>query len=65
MFDRISVSISRRKGDQIFMKSDSLMQPLPGLVQGIYSVPNAQTITTVTWHSSSGIQDETKKSQAC
>lgn len=59
------VGVGRGEGDKVLVKGDGLMQPLPGLVQGVNSITNPQTVTTVTWHSSSGMQNEGKKSQAC
>lgn len=58
MFCPTGVGVSRREGDQVFVKGNGLMQPLPGLVQGINSITNSQTITAVTWHSSSWMQDQ-------
>lgn len=39
-------------GDQVVVQRDGLMQPLPGLVQGVDAVPNTQTISAVLLHSS-------------
>lgn len=47
------VSISRGEGDEVLVQSDGLVQPLPRLVQAVNSITNPQTVSTVTWHSSS------------
>lgn len=47
------VGVRRREGDQVLVEGDGLMQPLPSLVKAVYSITNTQTISTVTWHSSS------------
>lgn len=46
------VGLARGYGDQVVVQGNGLMQPLPGLVQGINAVPNTQTISAVLLHSS-------------
>lgn len=46
------VGLSRGDGNQVVVQGDSLMQPLPGLIQGVDAVPDTQTISTVLLHSS-------------
>lgn len=36
----------RAHGDQILVQGDGLVQPLPGLVQGVDAVSNTNTVTT-------------------
>lgn len=46
------VGLARGYGDQVVVQGDGLVQPLPGLVQGVNAVPDTQTISTVLLHSS-------------
>lgn len=46
------VGLARGDGNQVVVQGDSLMQPLPGLVQGVDAVPDTQTISAVLLHSS-------------
>lgn len=47
-----NVGLVRCDRDEVVVQSDSLVQPLPRLVQGINAVPDTQTISTVLLHSS-------------
>lgn len=40
------VCVGRAHRDQILVQGDGLMQPLPGLVQGVDAVSNTNTVAT-------------------
>lgn len=44
------VFIRHRKGDEVFVETDGLMQPLPGLMQIIDAVTNTKTIPDAIFH---------------
>jgi hypothetical protein len=53
--------MGRCQGDEVLVEGDGLMQPLPGLVQGIQTDPKTKTIFSSTQHSSLCCQDEETK----
>lgn len=46
------VGLTCGDGDQVVVQGDGLVQPLPGLVQGVDAVSNTQTISAIFLHSS-------------
>lgn len=46
------IGLARGDGDEVVVEGNCLMQPLPGLVQGIDAVSDTQTVATVLLHSS-------------
>lgn len=46
------VGLTRRNGNQVIVKGDGLVQPLPRLIQTVDAVSDTQTISTILLHSS-------------
>lgn len=59
------VRVRLAHGNQVLVQGDRLVQPLPGLMQGVGAVPNRDTIaTTVKGHSFRGLHGPQKKNKS-
>lgn len=56
-----NVCVGRAHRDQILVQSDGLVQPLPGLVQGVDAVSNTNTVATAVKGHSFQLADSRKR----